>query len=368
MLRLLALALLAGCAAAPDPGPWIGEQRLLVVPAAWPDAPAPHDRATIEDSFFDAADSFAAWLDENSAGVGTVTGAVLDWSELGGAWSDLADCDPEGVIDAGWSAVEDAVDVDAFDADGNGLIDHLVVLHAGRTADDRVSWRCLFADHPAADSAAALPAQGLGQVGDQIPVGLYAHEAGHAFFSLRDQYGDHYHGDYGVGIWDAMGLGQWGPNNQVDTAALWRTPSHLAAPHKATIGWLEPQVVQQPIDDLRIDPVELGGGVVRIPQGDEDLWLEVRSPRGFSAELPGHGLLVWRTYGDRRLELIQADGRDDLAHGDDLGARPVPPIDANFGDDSDPFPGSLGVTSVQAGAELHSIRHEGDAVIVSIRP
>ncbi len=84
-------------------------------------------------------------------------------------------------------------------------------------------------------------------------------------------------------------------------------------------------------------------------------------------DLPGHGLLVWRALPDRHLELLQADGRDDLSNGTDLGARPLPPIDENFGDDSDPFPGSLSITELDAGIQLQDIRHDGDAVIVSIR-
>ncbi len=371
--RLLSSAalvlLLAGCSAPVDPPlPWIGAQRTLVVPAAWPDAPPTVDLAGIEAAFFDADDSLAAWIAENSAGAASIDGDVLPWVTLGGAWADLSDCQPDAVLAATWAAIEDEVDPTDYDADGDGLIDHLVVLHAGRTADDRISHRCMFGDLDVADRAIALQSQGLGSVGEEVPVGLYAHEAGHSYFGLRDQYGSHYHGDYGVGVWGAMGLGQWGPNNQVPRAALWRRASHLAAPHKVRIGWATARRLDADVDDLRIDPIESGGDVVQIPDADGDLWLEVRSPRGFSADGPGHGLLVWRTLPDRYLELIQADGRDDLRHGTDLGARPLPPIDENFGDDSDPFPGSLGITELNVGARLSNIRHDGDSILLSIRP
>jgi M6 family metalloprotease-like protein len=357
---------LAGCTVEPA-SPWLGDQRVLVVPTAWSDAPQSVDIATIEDAFFGADASLAAWIEESSAGSAAITGTVLDWAEASDDWESIRDCMPEAVIAAGWAAVEDDVDPADYDADGNGLIDHLVVLHSGRTADDRISHRCMFAEHLVADFAIALQSAGLGEVGEEVPIGLYAHEAGHSFFNLRDQYGDHYHGDYGIGVWGVMGMGQWGPNADIPTSAIYRRPSLMAAPHRAKIGWTDVMVVEEDVDDLRIDPVELGGGVVRIPRDDGHVWLEVRSPRGFSAELPGHGLLVWRSLLDRKIELLQADGRDDLAHGNDLGRRPLPPIDENFGDDSDPFPGSLQVTELDIGVRLQDIRHEGDAIVLSIR-
>ena len=63
--------------------------------------------------------------------------------------------------------------------------------------------------------------------------------------------------------------------------------------------------------------------------------------------------------------LIQADGRDDLEHGTDRGVRPLPPIDENFGDASDPYPGSLEVQSMTdsvTGVRLTRIRREGTSV------
>jgi M6 family metalloprotease-like protein len=366
---LFALFLLSVISCA-DPGStsaWGGAERVLVLPTSWSDAPPTLEVNELQDAFFDADDSLNAWLEENSSGIAHIDGDVLPWATAEGRWADVSDCEPDAIIQAGIDAA-DAFDIADYDADEDGLIDHLVVLHAGRTADDRISWRCMFGDSDLAEHTVALQSQGLGDIGEEVPIGLYAHEAGHAFFSLRDQYRDHIHGDYGVGIWDAMGLGQWGPNSDVQTADLWRHPTHLAAPHKARIGWQPVLTVASAVDDLRIDPIEDGGFLVKVPGSDGDYFLEVRSPRGFSAALPGHGLLVWRATGDRWLELVQADGRNDLRTGEDLGIRPLPPIDANFGDGSDPFPGTLGVTELQAGIELTNIRHDGDAILLSIRP
>ena len=135
------------------------------------------------------------------------------------------------------------------------------------------------------------------------------------------------------------------------------------------MGWVDHRVVEEDVADVRLDPVEMGGEVLRV-RGSEagpDLVLEVRSPTGFHAELPGHGLLVWREPHslDGEVELLQADGRSDLSRGNDLGRRPVPPVEGNFGDASDPFPGAMGVRELVdpvTGIALRRIRHEGPAV------
>ncbi|MBW2257118.1 MAG: hypothetical protein JRI25_21340, partial [Deltaproteobacteria bacterium] len=174
-------------------------------------------------------------------------------------------------------------------------------------------------------------------------------EAGHQYFDQYDLYGNYQHGRYGIGVWGIMGLGAWGPNNGIPLAELFRYPVHFRAAAKEQIGWMALRTLDTTTLDLRLDPIEIGGEGLRIPGAGADLVLEVRGPIGFSSGLPGHGLLIWREdwfpLSERPvIRLVQADGREDLAHGTDLGSRPLPPIDENFGDASDPFPGSEGVT------------------------
>ncbi|HBQ21914.1 MAG TPA: hypothetical protein DD708_08280 [Deltaproteobacteria bacterium] len=67
--------------------------------------------------------------------------------------------------------------------------------------------------------------------------------------------------------------------------------------------------------------------------------------------------------------MIQADGRDDLDHGTDLGKNPTPPTHENFGDTSDPFPGSKQVTfyeDVLAGIRFENIRIEDNTIKLDI--
>jgi hypothetical protein len=77
--------------------------------------------------------------------------------------------------------------------------------------------------------------------------------------------------------------------------------------------------------------------------------------------------LIWRTTRDGRVVVVQAEGRDDLDRGTALGERPLPPIDENFGDASDLFPGSGGVTRCEdraAGLGFENIELRGDHVLL----
>ncbi len=313
--------------------------------------------------------SLAAWFQEASQGRFTLSGSVRDWRTAEALWADQEPKRPGVGIDLARALFADVLDVAGHDGTGNGRIDHLFVVHSGRLTQDRIGPRALF--HPGqADRSVLLQSQGIGSTGQRLPFGFYLHEAAHRWFREGDQYGDHRHGSYGIGTWGLMGLGQWGPHAGIATDALFRFPVHPRAAVKARLGWVEVQEVRAS-QDLQLTPVEAGGVVASIPGPERDLWLEVRSPRGFHADLPGHGLLVWDEPKRRRgtARLVQADGLDELARGTDLGRRPVPPIDEDFADAGDPFPGSAGATSwttPDGGVQLRDIALGGDRVTLGV--
>jgi len=350
------------------PDPWLGDQRALVLLLAWEDASPNASVDEVQEAFFGDDRSLAAWFREASGGRFTLTGSVLDWKRVTARWADQHPKDPGTAGRLALCAHHGAIDVAAHDSQGNGRIDHLFVVHSGRLPVDRIGPRALFVPGRA-DRSILLPARGVGTVGEELPIGWYVHEAAHRYFGLRDRYEDHRHGRYGIGVWGLMGLGQWGPDADIPRAHVNRYPVHPRGRAKMRMGWADASEVREDTADVLLEPVETSSRVIRVPTPDQgpSLVLEVRSPRGFHADLPGHGLLVWREpyQLDGEVVLLQADGRDDLAHGTDLGARPVPPVDENFGDASDPFPGSLGVTELVdpvTGIALRNIRHEGDAV------
>jgi hypothetical protein len=83
-----------------------------------------------------------------------------------------------------------------------------------------------------------------------------------------------------------------------------RRPQHFSAWCKEKLGWLKPTVIDPTRPQkLILSPVESSPReclkVLVRPDGSEYFLLEVRSHRGFDADLPAEGLLVWRVVNDR---------------------------------------------------------------------
>lgn len=369
---------------------WIGHQRALVILLEWPNRPAQVSREEVERVFFGmnpGDHSMRQFLLENSGGKYDLTGTVLPWRKAKHKWgrlwcmfqeklADIFDrthgCSPKTIMREAWSVVKDDIDISDYDTDHNGKIDHLFVVHSGRLWKPRGTPDDVFYTGSMTDEGAVFQSQGMGKLGDKIPIGFFLHESGHNNFLLGDFYGDgpgYTHGSYGEAMWGIMGLGAWGMSSSMPVSDLFRYPAPYEAASKVRIGWAQAQVFTQTMRHVRLRPIETSADVAVVPMGANDeqgdsFFLEYRSDHGLSHALPGHGLLIWQGW-----RLIQADGRDDLNHGHNLRHRPLPPNQENFGDASDPFPGSMGVTSYRdprSGLVFENISQTDEAVDLDI--
>lgn len=345
---------------------WSGKQRALVLLVEWRNQPARHSRDEVNGVFFGQNKmSLKEFFDENSAGTFELSGAVREWKHSDQDWDSNAGCNLDSIVSEAWKLYKDEINVADYDSDQDGRIDNLFIVHSGRIASDRVGPDCAFTESSYANHTVVFQSEGIGNIGNSIPIGFYLHEAGHGYFGFPDLYRDHYHGRYGIGMWGMMGLGAWGTNTRIEREDLFRVPAHFEPYSKVQIGWSKPRVIATSTH-VTLRPVENSADIVQVPNADgSSFYLEYRSERGFSKDLAGHGLLIWKDY-----ELIQADGRDDLNHGRDVGHRPLPPINENFGDDSDPFPGSGQVTSYEdrsARVRFENITQFEDRIELDIR-
>jgi M6 family metalloprotease-like protein len=191
------------------------------------------------------------------------------------------------------------------------------------------------------------------QDGEIVPtrVNIPVHEIGHVL-GLPDLY-DYDGSSFGVGGWDIMGI--W--------AAPAARPPHFGAWARERLGWAAVRHVSAS-GRVELKGVASGGDLVRIDLNGsrEYVLLEHRTAQGADASAPGTGLLIWhvneavldaRPWGinddERRpaVQVIQADGRDDLA------AR------ANVGDDGDPFPGSSEIVAISDASVPGLLTSEG---------
>lgn len=333
--------------------------------------------------------------------------APLRYSTYSGSENGLQSVEPNShtlARDAA-EAVDDEFDFCDFDFDGDGYVDTFFVVHAGPGAEETSGggpgsgtgiWSHLsylspnfvtndicesgrrarigyYAMQPEEHVTASLTAPGAPD--RLISIGVFAHEFGHAL-GLPDLYDIDYDSHGGVGSWDLMGSGAWG----FEGFRPWR-PVPLGAWSKAHLGWAIPQPVEDDILDqelLSADEPRDGSftGVYRLaPNGDpeskEYFLVEYRDQSSpFSVGMP-EGVAVWHVneaklgddntdnadQNDRLLELVQADGLDEL--GGSTGSE--------YGDDGDLFPGSTGRNYLDSDGEPNTRLRNGEISQVALR-
>jgi immune inhibitor A len=245
-------------------------------------------------------------------------------------------------------AVADAaVDFSDYDADGDGYVDNLVVVHAGTGAEYTGSSGDLWSHRWTTSTPVLVDgvyvstysmAPEYWQTPGDMTVGVFAHEIGHVL-GFRDLY-DRDYSSAGVGEWSLMGSGSWnGVNGD--------SPARLDAWSATRLGWLEPATVTG--DPVRRSLASVGasrtGSAVRVVphggSGSEYFLIENRQQTGTDAALPGAGLLIWHVDEQVGLEQVNDDETHKLLDLEEAGG--VQDLDGSSSSSvsaDDPFPGS----------------------------
>ena len=218
------------------------------------------------------------------------------------------------------AAIDPLVDFSQYDNDGDGFVDSVVFIHAGRGAELSLSpsdiWSVAWDMTSFGGPGPILTGDGVRidnftydpeymvTPGDQT-MGVYCHEIGHTFFGLPDLY-DLDGSSYGVGNWSLMSYGSW---NGLPIYIPWfsysisggSSPAWPDAWSRVQMGFETPLQFQGNIPSFLFQPVETlpsaGIGVVKLDSpnlGPEEYFLaENRQRLGYDAFLPGDGLLIW---------------------------------------------------------------------------
>jgi len=430
-----------------------GELRALILLIDFADQPAgsghpPDFYSTL--AFAETGKSLTTYYRENSYGQLHVTGAVSGWlrsnlsfkedyvnrDQISGttddhgfdtsplAYNPATDPFPKnvwGLVMEAASLVAPVVDIPSYDADGDGRIDALIIVHSGFGAEeiggdnanyiwshrsDLTQYLASIGQPPFL--VAGIEIGGYVMVSESGKLGILCHEFGH-LLGLPDLYRtDRQTGDQesAVGVFDIMDTGGWLPNNSPAS-----NPAQFSAWCKAQLGWIEPIAVElAPGSPARIDgavlvasanstPPPVGsetaffrvlanaGGrdwTLRKPGTGEYFLIENRQAglpsRDYDFDLPASGLVIWHVDETRQnndsndpsehlLTLVQADGedfhsmtRDRLGEPSDLwpGTRQV----ARFTHETRPSSDLHG--GVFSGAEVDSIRRAGQTIEVSL--
>ena len=248
-------------------------------------------------------------------------------------------------------AADPYVDFSQYDNDGDGFVDALFIIHAGRGAEYTGNsndiwshaWSCY--NDPYVDgvhvSRYSMEPEYWSSPGD-MTCGVFCHELGHVF-GLPDFY-DYGYDSRGLGNWSIMAGGSWNGSNG-------DSPAHFDAYSRVYLGFSDAINVAGGISSAQVPAVEDTGVVYRLwtdgNQGSQYFLVENRQRIGFDTHLPSYGMLIYHvdenvygnddqwypghtSSGHYQVALEQADGDWDLEQ------------NSNSGDSGDPFPGATG--------------------------
>ncbi len=270
------------------------------------------------------------------------------------------------------------VDFSDYDEDGNGVVDHIIVVHAGSGQETLPTPNSIWSHHWAvidADTSSpgdqdlvvdGVEVYGYTMLSENSPMGVFAHEFGHDL-GLPDLY-DTDDSSEGVGNWDIMAGGSWLGWPQGTQ------PSLPGAFSKVKLGWVDPIVVEAPMIDVSITSVWDTPVIYKLPIGDSDgeyFLVENRQQHGYDSLLPGSGLLIWHVDEDvpdnsndnhRMVDIEEADEED--------GDHPLDATDV-WADNKDGFhpgsvPNSNAYGNVRTGWRVKNIGPAGDLMTADI--
>ncbi len=267
-----------------------------------------------------------------------------------------------------------------YDNDGDGVVDGVFIVHAGKGAEEgsdnnyiwshqgSISSYSLTYDGKTFDEYITLPEKYNGGHAD---IGVFCHEYGH-MLGLPDIYdtdGATNGSSEGVGQWCLMAGGSWGGDG-----ASPERPVHMSAWCKNYLGYTAPTVVAAN-QALSIPQAETNSFNYKIwmdnNQSDEYMLIENRQKTGFDANLPGSGLLIYHidqnltdiypssntinvTSTHIGIKVYEADGLEQMATA------------LNRGNAGDPYPGSSSNTSLTASTTPNSKLWNGTSSGVEI--
>ncbi len=279
-------------------------------------------------------------------------------------------------------AADPTTDFRPFDTDSDGVVDHVIVVHAGAGQENTPGntdlvwshrWAVLDADPLTPGSQSLRPdgvqVYGYIMVSEFSPIGVVTHEFGHDL-GLPDLY-DTDRSSEGVGVWDLMGGGSW---NGFPPGS---SPAHPNAWSRLRLGWANVLDVTTALVGTSVPAVEASGDVYRLrvrttSLGDEYFLIENRQPTGFDAALPGFGLLIWHVddtvagNDNDAHRLVDLEEADETTSGDRPLDASDPWRDTTTGFGPDTVPNSHAYDGSETGWRVRDISASGNPMTATI--
>lgn len=207
------------------------------------------------------------------------------------------DSRPEEMIIESVRQLDPDVDFSVYDNDGDGELDNVFVIYAGRgeasygTADSvwPHSWDLVAAGKSFIVDGVQVNTYGCTNEWEQTRpdgVGTFVHEFSHVM-GLPDLYcTSNNYITCTPGNWSVL---DYGPYNNDGC-----TPPNYSIYERLAMGWIEPTILDGPAD-VRLENIAESnqGCIIQTPKNTEYFLFENRQQTGWDTYLPGHGMLIW---------------------------------------------------------------------------
>jgi len=221
-----------------------------------------------------------------------------DYSYYGENDEDGNDKRPGKMVAEALIKADNMVNYADYDWNGNGEVDMVMVIYAGRGEADSYEENTIWPHEWELSSSDYLKVLRLdsmiidvyacaNEMGDKKSSGIGAicHEFSHAI-GLPDMY-DSSGINYGMGYWSLMDLGVYNGDCFC--------PCGYTSYEKMFCGWIEPVILNNDTTISNMKPLSIGGEAYLLQNEgwkDEYYLLENRQKSGWDAYLPGNGLLI----------------------------------------------------------------------------
>lgn len=343
----------------PPSAPVVGKRKVVIILVDFPDVrfsaehtPSYYERLILDPSY---QGSLARYYEEVSYGLLRIEGIVAGNKYYRAKYpmSYYGKDSPSGETDSAYgpiyrlaleaiSLADEDIDFSQFDLDGDKVVDHIMIIHAGNGQERSGRPNDIWSHRWEVDSNPAIPgnqgllvdgvyALGYTMQAETSPLGIFAHEFAHDL-GIPDLYVEG--APSPVGRWSLMGHGAWLGN---PPGSL---PAHLDPWSKMILGWISPVMLTESRRSVPVRRIETyrTESLYKIPYPglpSEYLLIENRQRVGFDSGLPGDGILVWHI-DDSVGSLEKGDVNSDPKH----PRVALVPADGSLlggGDATDPF-------------------------------
>lgn len=345
--------------------PATGQRRMLMLLVNYADTKPTYTQADFDNYMnqrgFGGIGSFRDYYLEASYGALDITSTVTRWVTVPGTKSFYGSDGIVRLIMDAMSILDDEIDLNDFDNDGDGVLDGLAIIHQGAGAEASGSSSDIWSHSGTLYGISydgvelrryTVQPEVLANTGRQSTIGVMCHEFGHNL-GAPDFYDTDYAqsgGEYcGTGRWDLMGSGAWNGDYGDRPAGtnMWQ---------KIQLGWVTPQLLTSATSVAEMPCSTFAPAAYRFDTTvpGEYFILENRQQAGeFDRTIPGHGLLIYHASEDIISQKIN-DNVVNAAYPQGIytvcaGAKADPDSDPGsngwVNTQAAPFPGESGKTS-----------------------